>query len=191
MKCMLNQYSRVWLFVPPWTIACQAPLFTGFSRQEYWNGLPSPPPADRPDPGIEPTSLNLLHWQVGSLPLTPHGKPFLFRLQCNSHLFLMWLRQFLVWGLLLFLSAPPEVADPASPRCPRLLPSTQLGLSASLIHSYWAFLLWAFPENSFLHFRIQLYLIFCLQNHLRKGQNYTAGTIVSQILSRLYAYLIF
>ena len=41
---------------PSWTIACQAPLHGIFARQEYWNGLPSPPPGDLPDLGIEPTS---------------------------------------------------------------------------------------------------------------------------------------
>ena len=40
-----------------WTIALQAPLSMGFSRQEYWSGLPYPPPGDLPDPGIEPVSL--------------------------------------------------------------------------------------------------------------------------------------
>ena len=40
----------------PWTIACQAPLSMGFSRQEYWSGLPFPSPGDLPDPGIEPGS---------------------------------------------------------------------------------------------------------------------------------------
>ena len=40
--------------VTPWTIACQAPLSTGFSRQEYWSGLPFPSPGDLPNPGIEP-----------------------------------------------------------------------------------------------------------------------------------------
>ena len=49
--------SRVQLFATLWTIAHQAPLFVGFSRQEYWSGLPCPPPGDLPDPGIEPTSL--------------------------------------------------------------------------------------------------------------------------------------
>ena len=44
-------------FVTLWTVACQAPLSMGFSRQEYWNGLPCPPPGDFPDQGIEPTSL--------------------------------------------------------------------------------------------------------------------------------------
>ena len=40
-----------------WTIAHQAPLFIGFSRQEYWSGLPFPPPGDLPDSGIKPASL--------------------------------------------------------------------------------------------------------------------------------------
>ena len=40
-------------FVIPWTVAHQAPLFMGFPRQEYWNGLPLPSPEDLPDPGIE------------------------------------------------------------------------------------------------------------------------------------------
>ena len=40
-----------------WTVARQARLFMGFSRQEYWSELPHPPPGDLPDPGIEPTSL--------------------------------------------------------------------------------------------------------------------------------------
>ena len=40
----------------PWTVACQAPLSMGFSRQEYWNGLPFPSPGDLPDPEIEQTS---------------------------------------------------------------------------------------------------------------------------------------
>ena len=41
----------------------------GFSRQEYWSGLPCPPPEDLPDPGIEPASLRLLHWQADSFTL--------------------------------------------------------------------------------------------------------------------------
>ena len=49
--------SRVWLFASPWTVAHQAPLSMGFSRQEYWSGLPCPSPGDLPNPGIKPTSL--------------------------------------------------------------------------------------------------------------------------------------
>ena len=60
-----------------WTVARQAPLSMEFSRQEYWSGLPHPPPGDRPDSGSEPESLCLQHWQVFSLPLVPPEKPTL------------------------------------------------------------------------------------------------------------------
>ena len=58
--------SRVWLITTPWTVAHQAPLCMGFSRQEYWNGLPFPPPGDLHDPGIEPMSpeLQVDSWQL-------------------------------------------------------------------------------------------------------------------------------
>ena len=65
------------LFATPWTVAQQAPLSKGFSRQEYWSGLPCPPPGELPNLGIEPCLLHLLHWQTGSLPLAPPGKPTL------------------------------------------------------------------------------------------------------------------
>ena len=72
---MLSHFSHVWLFETPWTVAHQAPLPMGFSRQEYWSGLPSPPPGDLPYPlGSNPRLLCLLHWQAGSLPLEPPGK---------------------------------------------------------------------------------------------------------------------
>ena len=51
--CVLNHFSRVWLCVTLGTVAHQAPLSIGFSRQEYWCGLPFPSPGDLPDPGIE------------------------------------------------------------------------------------------------------------------------------------------
>ena len=55
---MLSRFSRVQLFATLWTATHQALLSMGFSRQEYWRGLPDPPPpGDLPDPGIEPTSL--------------------------------------------------------------------------------------------------------------------------------------
>ena len=54
--CVLSHFSHVRLFATRWTVACQAPLFMGFSRQEYRSGFPCPPPGDLPDPGIEPTS---------------------------------------------------------------------------------------------------------------------------------------
>ena len=54
---VLNHFSRVQLFVTLWTVPHQVPLSMGFSRQEYWSGLPSLPPGDLPDPGIKPVSL--------------------------------------------------------------------------------------------------------------------------------------
>ena len=54
---MLSRFSRVQLFVTLWTVARQAPLSMGFSRQEYWSGLSCPPPGDLPNLGIEPASL--------------------------------------------------------------------------------------------------------------------------------------
>ena len=57
-----------------WTVACQALLSMGFSRQEYWSGLPFPSPGDLPDPGIEPGSSAL---QADSLPTELQGKPTL------------------------------------------------------------------------------------------------------------------
>jgi len=65
-------FSRVQIFVIPWTVALQAPLFMEFSRQEYWSGLPFPSPGDLPDPGIESMSPAL---QADSLPSEPPGKP--------------------------------------------------------------------------------------------------------------------
>ena len=61
--------SPVCLFATPWTVARQAPLSMEFSRQEYWSGLSSSPPGDRPNPGIEHISPGL---QVDSLPLSHH-----------------------------------------------------------------------------------------------------------------------
>ena len=53
---VLSHLNHAQLFAIPWTVAQQAPLSMGFSRQEYWSGLPCPPPEDLPDPGIEPTA---------------------------------------------------------------------------------------------------------------------------------------
>ena len=55
--CVLSHFSRVGLFTTPWTAAHWAPLSMGFSRQQYWSGLPCPPPGDLPHSGIEPESL--------------------------------------------------------------------------------------------------------------------------------------
>ena len=63
-------------FVIPWTVACQAPLSIGFSRQEYWSGLPYPPPGNLPDLGIE-MSLVSLALTGGFFTTVPTGKPWL------------------------------------------------------------------------------------------------------------------
>ena len=54
--CLLSCFSCLKLFVVPRTVVSQAPLSMGFSWQEYWSGLPCPPPGDLPNPGIEPRS---------------------------------------------------------------------------------------------------------------------------------------
>ena len=82
---MLSHLSHVQLFETLWAVAYQAPLSIGFSRKEYWSGLPCPPPGDLPDPGIKPVSpespvapaleadsLPLSHWES---PLTPASYP--------------------------------------------------------------------------------------------------------------------
>ena len=73
---MLSCFSHIQLCANLRNAACQAPLSMGFSRWEYWSGLPRPPPGDLPDPRIEPVSVTSnLHWQAGYLPLVPPGKP--------------------------------------------------------------------------------------------------------------------
>ena len=68
----VKSLSRVRLFVSPWTVAYQAPPSMGFSRQEYWSGLPFSSPGDLPNPGIEPRSPAL---EADALTCEPPGKP--------------------------------------------------------------------------------------------------------------------
>ena len=67
-------FSRVQLFATPWTVACLAPLSTGFSRQEYWSGLLRPLPGDLPDPGIECMSLKSSTLAGGFFTTEPLGE---------------------------------------------------------------------------------------------------------------------
>ena len=70
--CVLSCFSLVWLYVAPWTLAHQAPLSMGFSRQECWGRLSFPSLGDLSNPGIKPASLmSPAFWQMGSLPLVP------------------------------------------------------------------------------------------------------------------------
>ena len=72
VKVKVKSLSRVRLFATPWTVAYQAPPSMGFSRQEYWSGLPFPSLEDPPNPGIKPRSPTLL---VDALTSKPPGKP--------------------------------------------------------------------------------------------------------------------
>ena len=71
LACLLSCFSHVQLFVTLWTIACQVPLTIEFSRQEYWSGLPCPPPCDLSDPGIGPMSLSSLALAGGFFTTSP------------------------------------------------------------------------------------------------------------------------
>ena len=63
LMSVLRCFNHAQLFATLWTVACLASLPIGFSRQEYWSGLPFPSPGDLPDPGTECSLLGLLHWQ--------------------------------------------------------------------------------------------------------------------------------
>ena len=71
VKVKVKSLSHVQLFATPWTVAYKAPPSLGFSRQEYWSGLPFPSPGDLPYPGVEPVSPAL---QGDALPSEPPGK---------------------------------------------------------------------------------------------------------------------
>ena len=87
-------FSCVRLFATPRTVTCQAPLSMGFSRQNYWSGLPYPPPEDLLTKGLNPHLLSLLHRQwvlflffcflFCFLPLVPSGKPYNLSAACSN-----------------------------------------------------------------------------------------------------------
>ena len=76
--------SWVWLFATPWTVALQAPLSMGFSRQEYWSGLPFPPPGDLPNTETEPASVASLALAGGFFTTVPPGKPNYYSWTCKE-----------------------------------------------------------------------------------------------------------
>ena len=115
---MPSRFSRVQLCATPWTVAYQALQSMGFSRQEYWSGLPFTSLGDLPNPGNEPRSPTL---QADSLPAEPQGQPVdtgvdslsflqqIFPIQglnpglLHCRQLLYRLRYFIVWLLLLLL----------------------------------------------------------------------------------------
>ena len=74
-------HSSILAWKTPWTTAYQAPLSMGFSRQEYWSGLPFPSPGDLPDPGIEPGSPAL---QADAYRLSHQGSPYSSKVKTNK-----------------------------------------------------------------------------------------------------------
>ena len=80
-KVRVKLLSCVLLFATPWTVTYQAPLSMGFSRQEYWSGLPFPSPGDLSNPGIEPRSPTL---RTVALPSEPPEKPVSVRIVPND-----------------------------------------------------------------------------------------------------------
>ena len=116
--------SRVRLFAIPWTVTY--PLSMGFSRQEYWSGLPFPSPGDLPHPGIEPVSPSL---QADALPSEPPGKSD-SQLKCSS---------------------PWKVPFPYKLHKPFLLLSSSLSYNFAF-----CFVLFCNLLNKFSHIQIQL-----------------------------------
>ena len=123
--CVLSHFSRVWLFVTPWTVACQAPLSMGFPRQEYWSELAVPSPWDLPYPGIEPVSFMSLalccHSNQSASP-APSTPPSFLLWQCAYHsprahhpasgTITLWPCQFISASIHCFLSPDSYEASP-------------------------------------------------------------------------------
>ena len=102
---LLSGFSRVRFFATPWTVAHQAPLSTGFSRQDHWSGWPCPSPGDLPDPRIESVSPEAPASKADSLLLSHRGSP---EFECSIyHLSATWswesdltfLNQFPLWEM--------------------------------------------------------------------------------------------
>ena len=122
---MLSRFSCVQLCATRWTIAHQAPLSMGFSRQEHWSGLPCSPPGDLPDPGMETASFMSSALAGSSLPLAPPGKSYgLFSLPPHG-LYSPWNSpgQNAGVGSLSLLQGicPTQGLNPGLPHCRRIL----------------------------------------------------------------------
>ena len=117
----------------------------GFSRQECWRGLPCPTPKYLPDPGIEPTSLILLHWQVGSLPLGPPGKPSgtIQSREDALHTRGMPTQAFLLWGRrhAFFVSAIKQIT--LQIKSDFSFPGDQVGTGITDVVTPWEVLAWS------------------------------------------------
>ena len=101
--------SLVRVFVTPQTVACQAPLSMEVFRQEYWSGLPFPPPGDLPDPEIEPMSLLSSALAEGSNPSLPHCRQILYQLSHQGS------PRILKWVIPSPVDLPDPGIEPGSP----------------------------------------------------------------------------
>ena len=100
----MKSLSRVWLFATPWTVASQAPLSVGFSRQEYWSGLPFPSPRELPDPRIKPTSPAYPELSGSFFIIESPGKPLLIIITYQvslywEHSYILLIRKVIIFFL--------------------------------------------------------------------------------------------
>ena len=87
LQHLLSHFSHVQLCAATlWTVAHQVPLSMGFSRQEYWSGLPCPSPGDLPNPGIQPMSFMSPALAGRFFTTNPHGKPLIYTYICLIYL---------------------------------------------------------------------------------------------------------
>ena len=136
--------SHVWLFETPWTVAHQALLSMGFPRQDYWNGLPFPSPADLPGPGIEFAPLCLLsdqpiknrhHWGSQRDVISPTDTLLIDK--CSA-----------LWGLPWIIAGSFLPLYNTSPLECHLVPSWTKKVIQFLLHLVWLFIFLSFQEHT-------------------------------------------
>ena len=134
--CLLSRFSHVRLFVTLWTVAHQASLSMGFSRQAYWSGLPYPPPGDLPHPGIEPESLMSSALADGFFTTSAIWEALPFIIRFLKIIVFIWL----CWG---------SVAARAFSGCSKQGPPSNCGVRASHCSSFCYFRVQAFVCSGF------------------------------------------
>ena len=138
LDVLLSQYWTcplfpVWFFEALWIVACQAPLFMGFSKQECWNGLPCLPPEDLPDPEIQPISPMSPALQADSSSAEPSGKPCSMYgeiQECGLTDTTPFICASAIWGL------NPVFSHPEFPLCSQSHPLWQLQLLVTVTYLF-------------------------------------------------------
>ena len=184
--CMLSRFSCVRPFAMRWIVARQAPLSMGFSRQEYWYGLPCPPPGDRPNPEIKPTSptsasgclTTSATWEALVTPWTAETKASLSFTISLSLLKLMSIESMMLSNHLILCH--PLLLLPSI--CPRI----RVFSNESALHirwpKYWSFSISPSNEYSgFISFRIDWFDLLAVQRTLKSLlQNHNSKTSILQ-----------